>query len=423
MKTASPNYPWLMLAAATLSMMISNGLCISGITVFDEVLLNEFSWERSTLKLRGLITFALAGVLAPVMGVFIDRIGVRRIMMLGYVLLAVCFALYSQLGTISDPLTQMYLIHGLFGLVLVCCGLNVSVILASSWFVRRRGFAIGMVVVGTSIGGMVFPPLGNWMIDAYGWRSALGIEVAFALAMLALVMAFVRNAPSASPQGEGAPSDDASAATAVAAPAASTDSTLKDALGTVTFWAIAFVAMSTFFIVLGFQDNLFLAMRDMGYEAAVAAIALSVFYIAAIAGKLLCGVLADVMNQRAVLFADMGLMVVSTILLVPMDTRLVWAGLVGFGFGWGGFYTLLQLTVINRFGLMDAGKILGAVTVLDALGGGLGIWLTAVFYEMAGGTYQLAYQIFVGLLVFATLALTQVRVSSTPAGAKPGEAA
>ena len=401
MKTGSPNYPWLMLAAATLSMMISNGLCISGITVFDEVLLTEFNWDRSTLKLRGLITFALAGALAPLMGVFIDRLGVRKIMAAGYVLLALCFVLYSQLGAISDPLAQMYLIHGLFGLVLVCCGLNVSVILASSWFVRRRGFAIGMVVVGTSIGGMVFPPLGNWMIGAYGWRAALGIEVAFALAMLALVLGMVRNAPA--PEG----------AEAVSARSAS-DTAFADAIRVPTFWAIAFVAMSTFFIVLGFQDNLFLAMRDMDYEATTAAFALSVFYVAAIAGKLLCGVLADAINQRLVLFADMGAMLLSAALLASMDRDLVWLGLAGFGFSWGGFYTLLQLTVINRFGLMDAGKILGAITVLDALGGGLGIWLTAVFYELAGGTYQLAYFVFIGLLVFASLALTQVQVVSAP---------
>ncbi len=408
MNNQTLDYKWLMLAAAMLSMMISNGLCLSGITVFDSSLIEEFGWERSELKLRDLITFALAGMLAPFMGVFIDRIGVRKVMVAGYVLLAVCFALYSQLGNITDPLTEMYVIHGMFGLVLVCCGLNVSVILASSWFVQHRGLAIGMVVVGTSIGGMVFPPLGNWLIESYGWRAALGIEVGFAAIMIVLVAGMVRNfPPKAAP---GAAADSASAA----AQPQQIEVPFRDAVRTLTFWAIAFVAMSTFFIVLGYQGNLFLAMQDMGFSAAVAAIALSVFYMAAIAGKLLCGLLADVMNQRMVLYADMGLMLVSALLLVPMDPTLVWIGMIGFGFGWGGFYTLLQLTVVNRFGLMDAGKILGTITVLDALGGGLGIWLTAVLYQVNGDSYQLAYMVYVGLLLVASVGLAGVKVSATP---------
>jgi nitrate/nitrite transporter NarK len=83
-----------------------------------------------------------------------------------------------------------------------------------------------------------------------------------------------------------------------------------------------------------------------------------------------------------------------------------------FGLGWGGVYTLLQLTVMNRFGVRDAGKILGTITVLDAIGGGLGIWLTGVMYDSLG-SYSVAFMIFCGLIALALLALTQVRVNKT----------
>ena len=89
-----------------------------------------------------------------------------------------------------------------------------------------------------------------------------------------------------------------------------------------------------------------------------------------------------------------------------------------FGLGWGGVYTMLQLTVMNTFGTRDAGKILGTITVLDASGGGLGIWLTGVIYD-ATGSYELPFLIFAALIFVALAALTRVR----PLAARTGSAA
>ena len=54
------------------------------------------------------------------------------------------------------------------------------------------------------------------------------------------------------------------------------------------------------------------------------------------------------------------------------------------------------------------GKILGTITVLDAIGGGLGIWLTGLLYDTTG-SYQVPFSVLVVLIVLAMLAATQVR--------------
>ncbi|MCP4929247.1 MAG: MFS transporter, partial [Gammaproteobacteria bacterium] len=77
------------------------------------------------------------------------------------------------------------------------------------------------------------------------------------------------------------------------------------------------------------------------------------------------------------------------------------------GLGWGGVYTVLQLSAITCFGLKASGKILGTITVLDAIGGGLGIWLTGVLYT-SSESYKLAFSIFCVLIVIALIAITQV---------------
>ena len=78
--------------------------------------------------------------------------------------LALCYVAYSRLET----LPQMYGIHAAFAVVLVSCGLNAAVILVSSWHTRYRGTAIGIALVGTSLGGALLPQYGTRMSETYG---------------------------------------------------------------------------------------------------------------------------------------------------------------------------------------------------------------------------------------------------------------
>ncbi len=86
-------YGWIIAVCTMLVLWVSNGLIIPGITAFDPSLLEEFGWSRGTLKFRDLITFALAGRMGPFAGALADRYGVRRFMIFGAALLAVCLVL------------------------------------------------------------------------------------------------------------------------------------------------------------------------------------------------------------------------------------------------------------------------------------------------------------------------------------------
>ena len=103
-------YGWNIAVCAMLVLWVSNGLIIPGITAFDPSLLEEFGWSRGTLKFRDLITFALAGLLGPLAGAAADRYGVRRFMLFGAALLAVCMVLYGRITSVM----HMYAIHALF---------------------------------------------------------------------------------------------------------------------------------------------------------------------------------------------------------------------------------------------------------------------------------------------------------------------
>jgi MFS family permease len=395
--------PWLMVFMAFLAMTISNGMSITGLSVFDESLINEFGWERSGLKFRDFITFGVAGLLSPLMGIVIDKIGVHRVMVVGFALLAIAYFLYPHL----DSLPTLYGIHIILGVVVICCGLNPCMILVSSWFREKRGTAIGIALMGSSLGGVIFPQLGTFLLKHDTWRSAFLNEMVIALVMMVLAALLIRNKP-ADDNGAKMVVDKAIVA------ADPNDMSYSDAIKTKTFWALAIIAMTTFYTILGAQAHLFLYLRDLDFSAQTATNAISLLFGGGIIGKVFFGWLADKFDQKTILIGNIVLMFVGSILLAMMNSTLIWVAIIAFGFGWGGIYTLLQLTAINSFGLTSAGKILGTITILDALGGGSGIWLTGVFFEISDKSYALAFQIFCTLLFIALLAATQIKPIKQP---------
>ncbi|MCB1701656.1 MAG: MFS transporter [Pseudomonadales bacterium] len=398
---------WMLALFASLALMVSNGMTLSGLSVYDLEFIDAFSWSMGDIKLRDMITLTLTGLSAPFAGVLIDRYGVRRCMLVGWLTLGLGYLCYSRL----DTLFQMYAIHAAFALVLVTCGLNAVVILVSSWFLRFRGTAIGIALVGTSLGGALFPQYGTAMIQAVGWRTAFSVAALIPAALFFITLFWVRDHPSGrglSALGESSNSGSARMASGGVA--------FADALRTRTFWAFALFAMATFYTVLGVQSHVYKYMRDAGFDAQVATNAISLFFLSALAGKFVFGIVSDLLDSKKVLYANLLVMLAGAVLLARMDPAQVWLAVTAFGLGWGGAYTLLQLSVMNTFGIRDAGKILGTITILDATGGGLGIWLTGLIYD-AAGSYEIPFAIFCGLIVFALLCLTQARpVNAPPAG-------
>ncbi len=398
-------YPWFIAVFACIVLMVSNGQTISGLSVFDVAFIEEFGWSLGEIKFRDMITLLLAGLFAPFIGILIDRLGVRRCMLVGWVLLTLGNIAYSRL----ESLTGLYLVHALFALVLVVCGLNAAVILVSKWFVRYRGTAIGIALMGTSMGGIVFPQYGTAMIEALDWRGAFAWGSLFPAIMLVATWLLVKDKPEL-PEQAGA---DAAPDTGMA---------YADALRSRSFWALAIIAMTTFYTVLGTQAHIFIYMTDADFSAQVATNAISLFFFCALIGKFVFGLAADYFDKRKVFYGNILVMLLGSLILIRMDVALIWVAVTAFGLGWGGVYTMLQLTVMNIFGTRDAGKILGTITVLDASGGGLGIWLTGVIYDTTG-SYELPFLIFAALILVALVALTQVRQPVAALGAEAAAAA
>lgn len=241
----SRSFPWFLAVVCTAVLLVSNGLTATALSVYDESILREFGWSRGELKFRDLIGFWLIAAFAPVGG-------------------------------------------------LLCASTLTCIIQISNWFDARRGLAIGIALVGTSLGSIVLSPVNAVLIGRYGWRQTFLIEAALPLVLMALVLLVVKN----SPREVGT--------TAVGVDTGSGRDlrleglTLREALGTRTFWAIGISGMLTYYSILALYSHLFLHLRGLGFDPVEAGFALSLLGLCALSGKLLNGALADRFDRRLV---------------------------------------------------------------------------------------------------------------------------
>jgi MFS family permease len=402
-------YGWVIAVTAGVLLVVTNGMTLAGLNVFDKPLLAALeaaSGEPVRLdafKLRDAVTLLVSGLLAPFAGAAADRFGVRPLMVVGALLLSAGYFLYARVETLGD----IYVIHALFAGTLAGCGLVVNVILVSRWFVRNRGLALGIALAGTSLGGGTLPPLNAALMAQVGWQQAFQLSALLPLALLPLILFVVRERP-ASLAPELPP--------AAAGGAPPGGLTLGQAVRTANFWILALVAMCTFFSIIGTQAHLNLYMLGRGYSQLDAGFGYTVLFYFGLAGKIGSGFLADRLGRKPVFVGTIGLMLGGAVVLALPQEGLLWAGLVLFGLGWGGLYTLLQLLAADYFGPPHLGKILGAITVLDTLGGGLGPAVIGTLRE-GSGSYASAFMLVAALVGVAFLLASFFRLERRPAAA------
>ena len=397
-------YPWLICIVAMLMLTVTNGMTMTGITAFDESLLSSFGWTRAELKLRDMFNLVLAAALSPFVGALIDRVGVRKLLLFSSILLALLYLAYSRI----DSIYHVYLIHVGFAAVVVSGGLSVAVIMVSQWFNARRGLALGLALVGSSLGGMLIPKLVVNLVPAYGWRESFLLMTALPVGLFVLSLLVVRTPQQLGLQPLQATVGNAEQEKRQSQSALWPDLSYRQALRTRTFWALAVVAMTTFYSIMAMSTHLMLHMADLGFDPKQASNGMFVLFGMGMVGKFLFGLLADVLPPKKVFVSNLALMLGGALLLASLQKGLLWYALVLAGLGWGGLYALLQLQIVGAFGLSSAGKILGTISLMDAGTAGLGIWLSAVMFDHFGN-YAVAFAVIAVLVTLGFAASFFVR--------------
>ena len=459
LKKAPTFYPWLMALVGMLALFLSNGMTATGITIFDPSLLDEFGWSRGDLKFRDALNFIATACISPFAGILIDRLNPKYLLMFGFTLLTLGYFGYSQLANggpvlileIIAALTglgltgiivlalrvmlpklplwaalaiglallvtaysfytqnwmgvavkQTWVIHLMFSMALSTAGSMVVIYLVSSWFVKHRGLAIGIALVGTSMGSFLLPTFDPYLIASYGWRQSFVLNAYMPIAAFLIVLFFVKGTPrhaGTTALGQGAEIDDLKAHGML----------FRDAIRTRTFWAIGCSGFLTYYAIFGFLQNFVLHLnKGFGYTLPEAGKLLGMFSIVAMVAKLVNGALADRFDRHKVFIGCLGIMLIGVIGLASMKREWVVASAVTIGLGWGGLFTLYNMLAVNNFGLREIGRINGAISFLESIGVGIGSWITGRLFDTYG-SYQIPFTVIAVAVFIAMLIGTQIR--------------
>ena len=153
---------------------------------------DEFGWSRTLLSVAVGINLILYGLTAPFAAALMDRFGIRVVTSSALVLVA----LGSGLTVFVNAGWQLVLSWGvLIGLGTGSMALVFAATIANRWFVRRRGLVMGVLTAASATGQLIFLPLMAALAEQYGWRAASLMMSRAALAVVPLVLRFVRNYP------------------------------------------------------------------------------------------------------------------------------------------------------------------------------------------------------------------------------------
>lgn len=407
-------YGWIIVVIATLALVVSNGLAIGGIPVFSEWIRNDFIRDgiipadraQSIVANFGIFTFLVAGLSAPLAGYFIQKFKLRSLMLAGCLILGGALVLNSQAASLG----AVYLSRILMGLSLGFIGVLLNTILVSNWFVRLRGTALGIVLTGTSFGGVLIPLIAAPLISRYGWRTAMiCVSLLVWLVLVPAVIFLVKDKPGdigLFPDGS-LPAEDTEKIndeSKIENQKTETGMSLFEAMKTPIFWVFALCATLIFYPLFVTTQQLILYLRTekIGMSPGAAASMISIMSALSIGGKFLFGFISDRISPTRVMLICCTVMFLGTLVLLSFSAAVVLLFLIPFGLGYGGTFVLLQRLIADYFGTKEYPKILGVVTVVETVGASIGGRITGYVADQNGGDYT---QAFYGVIIITGAAL------------------
>ncbi len=327
---------WKVAGTTVATQAAQAGLLIYGFSALALPLEQEFNTSRTEVMIASTCLSLASSALAPVAGRFIDRGSIKKLMLFGAMMLALGFITIAT----AQSIWQVWLAYALllpFGNVLL--GQLTSAALITRWFRARRGRAMGISSLGTSVGGFIFPVLIATTAETLGWRgAAMLIGVATAAMVALLVSIFVVNRPLESDLEPGASSI---ATNTAVLPDAFTG---QQILGQPAFWIITFavgIKIATYF---GLINNLGGFAADLGLQAVFAASLVSILSITSMIGKLGFGTIADKIPAKWLFVAGLAMTVASfgLLLFAKGPAMLIFSCLM-LGLSTGGMFPLWSL--------------------------------------------------------------------------------
>jgi len=298
-------YGWRMVAAGCAMRMLGGGFHLYGFTIFFLPITNELGLSRAATSLVFSLARAEGAIEGPIAGYVIDRYGPRPMMLTGIMLSGIG---YMLLATVQSYAAFLAVYLGVISFAFSAGFMHSPMVLANSWFIKRRALAMTLISSSIGIGGTLITPLLAYAVQTWGWRYGAFIAGAGLIVTGIPVALSVKRSPESIglvPDGVPYPSRQESAAAndpknSLASDHADQDDrefTLKQALKTAAFWKMILATTTRVAVFNSISVHFVPMMVWRGASEARAAAMLATMALMSLPSHLFIGWIADHMRK------------------------------------------------------------------------------------------------------------------------------
>ncbi|MDG2004878.1 MAG: MFS transporter [Novosphingobium sp.] len=388
----------------------------------------EFGWPRAQISAGFLFISVMALVLGPLIGGAVDRLGARRIGMLGIPFYC------SMLACLSLANDNIYSWWGLWILVAIGSMTILPVVWISvlnGYFFLSRGLAMAIALSGTGLGAAIWPFLTNTLVEEFGWRMAY-----VALAMISAAICFpitwllFREAGTDRPWRRAAQPVDLSEAR----PAASETPgpTVREQMASRRFYKLAGASIVFAIASCALTNNMVPVLIGEGLTPGTAAATAGLLGIGSITGRIVGGFLLDRLDGNKVAAVSVLLPIIPTTILLMTDQSQAWAALACLimGLSVGTELDCCAYLAARHFGTRHFGTLFGSINGMLLFGAGLAPLSANAVYDVTRSYDLVLYALFPLFVLTAILFLalgnyrhldpeTGIPMAATPGSGNP----
>ena len=373
----------------TLSMGIRHGFGL-----WLQPMTMEHGWSRETFSFAMAVQNLAFGLAGPLAGMWADKYGALRVLVVSGVLYAAGLAGMALVTTGAGFTGTAGLMIGLAQSV--CTYAVIFGVVARNAPPEKRAWAMGMAAAAGSFGQFLMVPVENWLIGTWGWQSALFVLAGAALAILPLAWGLKEPPPDHS-----------------AGLQQSVGEALREAFGYRSFRLL----MAGYF-VCGFHlvfigVHLPSYLKDNGMGPSVATTALALIGLFNVFGTYGAGVLGKHFANRHILAAIYALrsLVIALFALLPLTPWSVYLFASAMGLLWLSTVPTTNAIVANIFGVKYLSMLGGFVFLSHQVGSFMGAWLGGKLYDTTGSYMQMWW---IAVMLGVLAALVNLPVRETP---------
>ncbi len=408
-------YGWKLLGVFWIVTFINLGFPAYGQSVINSLMALDLHFDRATLGLLFSAYIGMTGVAGPVSAMLVNRVGVRRTLLVGSALVILGSVLMATV------VTNPYVAAAALGL-LIGSGVSIGGALTSQagvarWFLRRRALALSILYSAGALGGFVVSPLMLRVINGAdgNWRAGWWVMAALSLGAAALALIFVREQPSDMgqvPDGAAQTGTAGARARPVASFITTESWTLREALTSPVYWlmVVSLIGGScgyTLYLAQGFVH-----LTDLGHTPAASAWAISILAGTGIVAKVILALLGDRFDPRYLWAIFTAFFALGLYLVIDARSGVqLFAFAASLGLGFGGGVVCLMAVLSNYYGVKVFPSLAGIAVAVNTLSSVFAPYVAGRLYDSGYG-YEGSFMTFSVWCLLGAIVLFMVRPPS-----------